>query len=967
MVNIGDLSIQLVLKTEQFEKQFKSIDQTLRRAATRFREVGSILSVGLTAPLALAGKSIISFATNFEKELVKIETLVGLSREQVQGWRDDILALGPAIGRGPTELAKAMFVITSAGARGSRALETLEVSAKAAAIGLGETKDIARAITSIINTYGEANINAAKAGDQLVAIVRFGNLEAEGLAGSLGRIIGIAKETGVSFSDLGASIATFTRLGVSVEEAITGTRGVISSLIKPSNDAQELLGQVQSSMEAVRDSIVKSGFVDTMVALSKAFRENNLEIAKLFPNVRALGQFLGTFTTQGKDARDIQLAIANSAGLMEEAFARTTGTAALKFAQLQSALEVLGIALGDAVLPQVSRLTVAFTQFIVKLSTTEKRVLGFAVALGAAIAVIGPFLFFIGVFLQVVTGFVAGLITLVKWMTLLSSAFIIAAVAAEILVVGLSFLFAAIITDTTRSRRAIADWVGDLPFIGTAMEAMLIKMERAWLRFLRFLNEKTADWALSIIEIFESLRVIPTFGRIADVAQKAFQSISDNARLLANIALIQIESITERLAAMGAETKEEEEAIKKLAEALQKLGELPSIVGAGGATPEFQKFADGLKAIFDSIGDDIFAVNVLTDEFDLRIRQVTRDIRDMGEEFKISSVEIEKQVQKAVAAIRLLESETDRASRAIQFNIGERIAKPFSEIFTGFLRGDRELKVMEVFTDAVIGLFGDMFTEMIKKKLDFDVIFENNFLDDLVGVLVEFGKKAAGLLFPKEIVEPSLAGITDFGGLLSGAGFPDAQVAAQGVTDDACAITQEVTDCILDEVKDFGGGFVDSFKGIFTKLGGLLKGFGSGFMDVLSGLGSALSQLLGSFSGGVGGGGTGVAGGILSIVSLFLGAGGIVTGPQLAVIGESGPEAVIPLSQLDQMVSGGNGETTVIINSPFPARVDERQDSNGQREIIVTIEKVVTDSIARGGPVAQSLETFYGNRRQPGS
>jgi hypothetical protein len=42
----------------------------------------------------------------------------------------------------------------------------------------------------------------------------------------------------------------------------------------------------------------------------------------------------------------------------------------------------------------------------------------------------------------------------------------------------------------------------------------------------------------------------------------------------------------------------------------------------------------------------------------------------------------------------------------------------------------------------------------------------------------------------------------------------------------------------------------------------------------------------------------------------MLAAGGIVTGPTLAMIGEAGPEAVIPLDRMSQM----GGGTTVNIN-----------------------------------------------------
>jgi len=50
----------------------------------------------------------------------------------------------------------------------------------------------------------------------------------------------------------------------------------------------------------------------------------------------------------------------------------------------------------------------------------------------------------------------------------------------------------------------------------------------------------------------------------------------------------------------------------------------------------------------------------------------------------------------------------------------------------------------------------------------------------------------------------------------------------------------------------------------------------------------------------------------------MLAQGGIVTGPQLAMIGESGPEAVIPLSKLGSMGFGGGGGITVNVNGGDP-------------------------------------------------
>ena len=47
--------------------------------------------------------------------------------------------------------------------------------------------------------------------------------------------------------------------------------------------------------------------------------------------------------------------------------------------------------------------------------------------------------------------------------------------------------------------------------------------------------------------------------------------------------------------------------------------------------------------------------------------------------------------------------------------------------------------------------------------------------------------------------------------------------------------------------------------------------------------------------------------------------GGIVTGPQLALIGERGPEAVIPLSKMGSMgFGGGGGGITINVNGGDP-------------------------------------------------
>jgi len=109
------------------------------------------------------------------------------------------------------------------------------------------------------------------------------------------------------------------------------------------------------------------------------------------------------------------------------------------------------------------------------------------------------------------------------------------------------------------------------------------------------------------------------------------------------------------------------------------------------------------------------------------------------------------------------------------------------------------------------------------------------------------------------------------------------------------------------------GGIVDAFTGLWDTIKripeffwNMLTGAFGGLWEKISGFGKWLwDTITGAFTGAL----KGIGGGIQSAKDwLGLAEGGIVTGPTHALIGEHGPEAVIPLSK------GGLGGTSVTLN-----------------------------------------------------
>ena len=107
---------------------------------------------------------------------------------------------------------------------------------------------------------------------------------------------------------------------------------------------------------------------------------------------------------------------------------------------------------------------------------------------------------------------------------------------------------------------------------------------------------------------------------------------------------------------------------------------------------------------------------------------------------------------------------------------------------------------------------------------------------------------------------------------------------------------------------------------------------------------------------------------IVSNPTMFRFAKGGAPGGSLGLMGESGPEAIMPLrrdSAGNLGVMGGGGNVEVIVNnySSEKAEAKETVDSTGQRRVEVIIGDMVADQISRpNSNVQQALATNFGTR-----
>lgn len=364
--------------------------------ATKTKAAGAKLTRNLTLPIVAAGAASVKLAKDFEGTFAQMEGLAGVAASEVAGLKDAVLELGPAVGKGPRELARALYFIRSSGVSGQRALDALTESAKLSAAGLGETETVADAITSAINAYGQANLSSATAADILAAAVREGKGEADAMAPALGNVLPLAAELGVGFDDVAGSIAAMTRIGMNVPTATTSLQAFFSSLLKLTPKAEENLEKVGLSADGLRKTLAERGLLTTLDTLREAFDGNVEAMANSFPNIRALRGLLALTGKNADGTREVLDAMAKSTGAAGDAFGAVARDEGFKFQQTLAKAETAGIRLGTALLPVATRVADAVGNLADRfngLSDSQQKIALFALGVTA---LLGPLLTLIG-------------------------------------------------------------------------------------------------------------------------------------------------------------------------------------------------------------------------------------------------------------------------------------------------------------------------------------------------------------------------------------------------------------------------------------------------------------------------------------------------------------------------------------------------------------------------------------------
>lgn len=324
-----------------------------RSLSAGLSHVGATLTKAITTPLSVVGGLATNAAARYEKSMSTIQALTYSTAAEVERFSDIIKQEAPAWGQAPEDLANTLFVVAASGERADEALASLEATAKASTVGLGEQEDLFKVAAAAVAGYGRESMSTARAMDILTVAGKQSADHADEIGANMLAVVPIAAGLNVTLEDTAAAMAALTR---TLEPAQAGTalRQLLVTLQKPSQQARDMLQSVGLSIRHLRDELEDRGLLSVLNTLTEAFGDNQDASAILFNNVRALTGFMALTNMEGNELAQIFAEVHDSAGAMGEAFDIISSRDGFRLEQSMNRIRVAMINVGDVLLPHVA-------------------------------------------------------------------------------------------------------------------------------------------------------------------------------------------------------------------------------------------------------------------------------------------------------------------------------------------------------------------------------------------------------------------------------------------------------------------------------------------------------------------------------------------------------------------------------------------------------------------------------------
>lgn len=312
-----------------FGKMTKSIN-----AATIAKGAMAAAAIYVANKLRVTTKEVMAY----QKQLGMVNTLLKVSRDELNKYGDEFERLSLKTGASKTEIANAAYQALSSGVGKGDLIGFLETASKTAIAGQATVEQSVGTITSIINAYKMEMSEAGKVADWLLTIQNEGVTTVRELGDQLGDVTSISAALGVSLNDVGGAIAQMTVNGNNTAKTITMLKSMLSELSKEGQTAADNFKKL--SGQSFTEFIANGGTLqEAMIKMEEYAKKSNKSVVDLFSSVEAGSAALNLTGINAESFANKLNKVADSSGELETAYRRATNNIQSEWEKLVIAMD----------------------------------------------------------------------------------------------------------------------------------------------------------------------------------------------------------------------------------------------------------------------------------------------------------------------------------------------------------------------------------------------------------------------------------------------------------------------------------------------------------------------------------------------------------------------------------------------------------------------------------------------------
>lgn len=390
-------SSNFILLGENLEKT----SERMKLAGSKISEFGGFLQK-LGTPLVGFGALASKMSIDFEKGLMKINTIANVSQGELDKLKGEIIDLSNETGVSVGEIAESFYQAMSAGQSYESALGFVTTANKLAKAGFLDLNGSVDILSTVLNGYGMEANEVARVSDILVKTQEKGKLTIGELNGILGKLIPTANNSSVSLENIGTAMAVATSQGIPAAESVTYISQMLTELNKSGSIvAKTLKSETGKSFKELMEE--GKDLEDILSVLKGSADKQGKSFNDMWGSAEACKVALALLKDEGKAFDSVLKEMSDSAGTTNKAFEKMDNTTGQKLAKSWNELKNSLLKLGDALAPTIEILANGLSKVADSLSEMDANTLasivklgGLSVAFGTAAKGIGGFISGVG-------------------------------------------------------------------------------------------------------------------------------------------------------------------------------------------------------------------------------------------------------------------------------------------------------------------------------------------------------------------------------------------------------------------------------------------------------------------------------------------------------------------------------------------------------------------------------------------